>query len=230
MKISFFLILLFSAFLSNSLEVGASGKFTEESLIQAWEEIQKSDPQTITFEKLEGRRYKFKTKRFPFDGELKILNAVINDDVFASRTGFNTGEIEYDLIGLTKDVEQKYRRSFSLWESNNKLYYDKSTDEWLSSRTFRRIAEQKMQSPEEGEGIEKEKKTSWIWGVISWVPIVVILGMWLFLMRKMNLKKNRDYMTKAEEHLELANAHMKRVEEMMEKIVKAVEKNEHPQM
>src|SRR5215204_7611719 len=50
---------------------------TQASLIRAWEQVQKDDPEAVTFEKVGERNYKFKTNRFPFDGELKVLKATV---------------------------------------------------------------------------------------------------------------------------------------------------------
>jgi hypothetical protein len=81
---------------------------TESSLIQAWENLQRSDPQIVTFKKIEDGRYEFKTHRFPFDGELKILNAIIDDRLADVEPGIIRGAIEYDLVGLSKEVQEKY--------------------------------------------------------------------------------------------------------------------------
>ena len=52
---------------------------SEESLLSAWEALQKNNPKTVVFEKLGERDYKFKTQMFPFDGELKVTNVVVDN-------------------------------------------------------------------------------------------------------------------------------------------------------
>src|SRR5215212_5458490 len=79
---------------------------SQASLVKAWEEVQREDPETVLFEKTGEGSYKFKTKRFPFDGELKLLKATLNDysygggdddDYDAPVQGYVSGVIEYDL-------------------------------------------------------------------------------------------------------------------------------------
>lgn len=51
---------------------------SEDSLNQAWETLQRSDPKIVTLEKLGDRRYKFKTEYFLYAGELKIKDATVD--------------------------------------------------------------------------------------------------------------------------------------------------------
>lgn len=48
----------------------AQAQPSQQSLVEAWERLQRSDPETLAFEKIAERRYRFRTSRFPFDGEL----------------------------------------------------------------------------------------------------------------------------------------------------------------
>ena len=49
----------------------------EASLLRAWETAQRQSPGTEGLERTGDRRYRFKTSRFPFDGELVVLNLLI---------------------------------------------------------------------------------------------------------------------------------------------------------
>ncbi len=119
----------------NSL-VGAVEKPSEESLIKAWEQIQKSNPATVTFDKLADRRYKFKTTQFPFDGELKINDATIDVGTMAGPySNFIMAVLDIELVGLPKEITQKNRK-YSIWARSNMLYYDKQTDKWLTFEEF----------------------------------------------------------------------------------------------
>lgn len=57
----------------------AQAQPSQQSLVEAWEKVQRGDPETLAFEKIGERRYRFRTSRFPFDGELKILKATVDD-------------------------------------------------------------------------------------------------------------------------------------------------------
>jgi hypothetical protein len=60
------IVLIFLFCLAMSSLLLAAEKPSEESLIKAWEELQKRDSNTATFEKIADRRYKFRTNLFPF--------------------------------------------------------------------------------------------------------------------------------------------------------------------
>lgn len=101
--------------------------------------MQKSDPNTVTFEKIADRRYKFKTNLFPFDGELRINDATIENIEMGPYNDFIMGPLDVELVDLPKDVPQKYTRKYSMWARNNTLYYDKKAGKWLSPQEFQSV-------------------------------------------------------------------------------------------
>jgi hypothetical protein len=197
---------------------------SKESLIQVWEEIQKSDPETVVFEKIEDNRYKFKTNRFPFDGELKILNVIIDDRFSNSEFGLQTGVVEYDLVGLSDETIKKYQRSYSLWQGNNTLYYDKETNAWVSLKQYqsKMLAKSRDETqPEEYAGGAARRRNFWWDILLSWLPILLIIVLWIWLFKKMGMNRNR-------EHMDRAKLHMNRVEDLLERIAKSIEKEAAP--
>ena len=109
---------------------------TEKSLIEAWESFQKQDPKNLIFEKISKNRYRFKTERFPFDGELKILNVTVDEQISGFEGGFILGVVEIELINLPKDFLEKYSYSYSAWIQDNILYYDTEEEKWLSDDEY----------------------------------------------------------------------------------------------
>jgi hypothetical protein len=131
-----FSVLLCIAF---SLAFGGSvlwAQPSEDSLIQAWEALQKSDPKIATLEKLGDRRYKFKTEYFPFDGELRIKDAIVGDTGGGLASDYFMGIIEVELAGFSKKIIQQHSHRYSMWAGNNNLYFDKKLGKWLSAREF----------------------------------------------------------------------------------------------
>jgi hypothetical protein len=199
----------------------ASAQPSKESLIQAWEKIQKSDPETVVFEKIADNSYKFKTNRFPFDGELRILNVAIDDRLAGSEFGIKMGIIEHELVGLSDEDIKKYEHSYSIWKANNTLYYDSDTNAWQSLREnqAKMIAKARNEyGDEEFLGGASRRRNTWAESLITWLPVLFIIGMWIWLIKKMGLMNNREYMDRA-------TLHMNRVEETLERIAKSVEKN-----
>ncbi len=158
---------------------------TEESLIEAWESFQKRDPKTLTFEKLSKNRYRFKTERFPFDGELKILNVTVDKQTSSFEGGFILGVVEVELVNLPKDFLEKYSYSYSAWIQDNILYYDTEEEKWLSD--------------EEYYGRMKEKiPASFFLDILNYLPFLFLLFVIFILIIAFNVqKKNKRYLNHA---------------------------------
>ena len=88
----------------------------EASLLLAWETAQRQSPGTEVLERTGDRRYRFKTSRFPFDGELVVLNLLIEPLPVDGEPGYN-GTVEVDLVGLPDDVRSRYVQSFARWQA-----------------------------------------------------------------------------------------------------------------
>ncbi len=116
--------------------VGAAEKPSEESLIKAWEQIQKSNPDTVMFDKIKDRHYKFKITLIPFDGELKINDATIDAAMMMGPyNNYIMAVLDVELVGLPKETIMKNRK-YAIWARSNTLYYDKKAGKWLSLEEF----------------------------------------------------------------------------------------------
>jgi hypothetical protein len=142
------------------------GEPTEESLIIAWEDIQKKDPKVVIFEKIESDLYRFHTTWFPFDGKLRLLNASI-DEIEGISPKFCIGVVEVELIGLPDDFMNKYSRSYSIWSRNNTLYYDKKKGKWVSQKEWYLLV---------GKRSRSLVWTSYLWIIVPIAFLVLLLG------------------------------------------------------
>ena len=200
----------------------AQAQPSSQSLVEAWEQLQRSDPETLAFEKIAERRYRFKTNRFPFDGELKILKATIDDSLADFEYAHIHGVIEYDLVGLSEEVVKKYEHSYESWQENNGLTYDKESSSWMSPEQLRvksaaKVKQATRTQEEAKAGEEKARKTAtWVNIAMWWGPVLVLLVLWAWFMRKTGIRRQREYMN-------AGAVHMQRVEELLERIAAAVE-------
>lgn len=198
----------------------AQGQPTQASLIKAWEQVQKDDPETDTFEKVGERSYRFKTHRFPFDGELKVLKATANESEYSDEA-WASGVIEYDLVGLSEEVEKKYEHSFANWQATNTLYFDREGKNWLSYDEYvaRLSAKSKetLRTQQQREQQEQDKKQAGAW--LSWAltlaPLLLVVGFWAWMMKKTGIRNQRQYMNMATLHMQRSDEHMQRAEEQM---------------
>jgi hypothetical protein len=170
---------------------------TEESLIETWEGFQKSDPKTLVFEKLSEDLYRFKTERFPFDGELKILNVTVDEQTASFEGGFILGVVEVELLDLPEDFLEKYSYSYSAWIQDNILYYDTEEEKWLSA--------------EEYYGKMREKvPTGFLLDILNYLPFLFLFLVVAILLIAINVQhKNKKYLNHA---YDLSEKQMKLIE------------------
>lgn len=116
---------------------------TRASLIEAWEKAQHTDPTCLQLERISENRYRYATSRFPFEGELVVLNAVLDDGMGElDEDGWIVGTVEVELVGLPSDFPVRYPRSYGSWMQSHTLYFDRGLGRWLTSGEFRgRLAE-----------------------------------------------------------------------------------------
>lgn len=170
---------------------------TEESLIETWEGLQKSDQKTLIFEKLSDDRYRFKTERFPFDGELKILNVTVDKQTSSFEREFILGVVEVELLNLPKDFLEKYSYSYSTWIQDNILYFDTEEEKWLSD--------------EEYYGKMREKvPPGFFFDILNYLPFLFLFLVITILLIAINVQqKNKRYLKHA---YDLSEKQMKLIE------------------
>jgi len=112
----------------------------EATLIAAWEQEQKADPDTIKFEKLADRKYHFATKRFPFDGELLVRNISIPDSGAEEEFGISSGSVEVELQGVPEDFHRTFAMSYGQWTVGNTFYWDAKSQRWLTPEQRAKLA------------------------------------------------------------------------------------------
>lgn len=126
---------------------------TEEDFIMMWEDGIRNDPETVIFEKLEDKKYHFKTNRFSFDGELKVFDVCLDYDYrdYLCKDEYIAAEIKlkldnvpesrfyYENYGISGNVRREYRndenvKAYLKWHQNNccSFYYDYKTEKWLT--------------------------------------------------------------------------------------------------
>lgn len=155
---------------------------TKETLIKAWESQQKTDPNTLAFEEISPNIYRFKTERFPFDGELKILNVTIDEQMSGFEGGFIMGIVEIELVDLPEDFLKKYAYSYSSWSQSNILYYDKENETWLSTKDYYTKAQEDLPS-----GIFIDP--------LNYIPLLFLFFLIIILIFVYNIqKRNRKYL------------------------------------
>jgi hypothetical protein len=130
-KVSVFLILL-------SLAVSAFGTApTTDDLMTAWENYVKNRPDTDEFKKIGKDIYKYKSKKFDYDGTMKIIDTMISDAKVQNKD-FKSGTIQIELPGLSPEISKKV--SFQDWRMNITMFmFDVENNKWLNYKEFSQL-------------------------------------------------------------------------------------------
>jgi hypothetical protein len=171
-------VTLWALFLAAGAVTGVSAKDTvppdEVSLLNAWEAAQRQSAGTEVFERTGDRRYRLKTSRFPFDGDLVVLNLLIEPLPVDDEPGY-TGTVEVELVGLPDDVRGRYVQSFARWQAGHTLFYDRGRGDWVTAEAWR---EAQMKQLRGAFGAPPG-----LWGFLSanlfWVLFLVLLAVFL---------------------------------------------------
>lgn len=135
MKTAINVLVLLTAFL---LVHAASAEPTRDSLVAAWEEHVRSLPGTSSFEKTGDDIYHFADTDLPYDGELKVLGALVRS---AESPGFETefthiGMVEFELGDLP--AERLSSQVYYFWLADRQtLYFSEITQEWVDTDVYR---------------------------------------------------------------------------------------------
>jgi hypothetical protein len=172
----------------------ASAQKNEAGLITAWEQEQKSDPNTTKFEKVSDRRYHFATRRFPFDGDFTVRNVSIHDFDGYEEQEFSTGTVEVELQGVSEDFHRTFATSYGPWGIGNTLYWDSKAQQWLT-------AEQRIKQTRENFPHSRSFWTTLWTGGWSFVWIIFFLFLLYTLFR--NTRRMKEITKRSERSLAL---------------------------
>lgn len=190
---------------------------TEESLIVAWETLQRSDPATLKLEKTAERSYRFHTNRFPFDGELEVLTIIMEEGVEFDDPGYIQGTVEVELVGFGTEMIQKYGRSYGYWLQNNTLFYDLKTGAWRSAKEYR------------AELSRKYDYSSPLWTDLSqyfWLIFLAILCAILLWVSKKSARQMAKAQSWQDEAMELSKKGLALSEKSVQLVEKSIEIHE----
>jgi len=196
-RIVFFFLLLFVTSLLGAAGEAAA-KPDEASLLAAWEAALRADPTTEVLQKTADRVYHFKTRLFPFDGELKVLNALIQDygEEEESLPGIATGSVEVELVGFGQEQMTRYSRSFSYWYQLNTLFFDHQAGRWLTGKEYRAVAMAKYPGAGRGSFVDWLARNYFL-------VIMVLLVLFLWWLSKKSGRQVKSALARQDEAMEI---------------------------
>lgn len=214
---------------SSSAYAGFSDKPpTKESLLKAWEQVQKGDSFTLKLDKTaEQNVYDFETNFFPYKGKLTILNLVIDtgggyfyEDEDSGDKDTYTGVVELELTGVDSAFKEKFPYSYSRWARHNRLIYDEHTakwytrEDWAGYKKLLSAVQDKSDSvaPSGNQQGVAQQSTAQRTITTDWSPIiflfVIFLAGWLISLPSMRRRKKLqgEYKQRVDESVSLSRA------------------------
>jgi hypothetical protein len=175
----------------------AAARPDEDSLIAAWEAALQSEDSTEILQKTADRSYRFKTRLFPFDGELKVLNVLIDD--FADGeylAGFASGSVEVELVGFSPEQMTRYARSYGYWYQLHTLFFDFKEGRWLTAKEYRVMAMARQPLPAQGSFM------AWL-ARNYFLVLMAVLALFLWWISKKSGRQVKSALSQQNEAMEL---------------------------
>ena len=195
------------------LPVHAQADADRESLIAAWETHIAELPGTESFEKTGDGVYEYKDTDLPYEGELKLLGALVRP---ADSTGFETdfthfGMVEFELPDMP--AERLSSQVYYYWIADRQtLHYSKSAQEWVDAAAYQ-------------ESITGLYGATPSFGALSFMLNygiwVLLIGLLVFVFVGVNkqTKKARNLMDETAEINDKARKNLDRAEAMQDEVL-----------
>ncbi len=122
-----------------------AGRCIKESLLPAWERLQKSSPEVAEFKKLGDKQYRIEFAHMPYVGRLKVLAYNIEklDYQLKDNPYTYSGYVEVDLVDTSAKQLNKFNRSYGQWLRANTLFYNQESNSWNYWAAYRQLLEQR---------------------------------------------------------------------------------------
>lgn len=209
-------------------------KPSKASLLTAWENAQRENPYTVTFEKTdEEGLYDFETTIFPYKGKIRVLNLLIHQNpAYYHSPYYNyrvddpeedyTGIVEVELDGLEDDFRSKYPYSYGTWNTDNALHFNVESAMWYTPKEWYEYQKSRAPKTAASDSQQQKEKPTFLKVFLSWLPMLLFIGLWVWIMIRSGSFKYKTVMERQLPFLDRSEAHMKRSEELLEEILEAV--------
>lgn len=179
-----FLCALIFSVLSESSYANKPLAEEKSSLLAAWEEMQKQNPNVEVFEKINDKSYKYKHSQLRFEGILEIISLDIISmglDEVDEFEGIKSGTVDVYLDGFDENQRQLFR-AFNKWQTNNTLYFIPKENRWLDWSEYSDILEKNYRHQSAGDGVAG-------WFADKWIYIFAIIMCYFVIETYLNRRK-----------------------------------------
>jgi len=191
----------------------AAAEADRDSLIEAWEEHFAALPGTAQFELVAEGVYRLKDTDLPYEGELKVVGALVRDaETSGIETGFSHfGMVDIDLPGLPE--ERLSSQSYYYWLGDRQtLHYSTSEQRWMSAADYQASITE-LYSPNVPFGAMNFMLNYGIW------VFLIALIVYVFVAVNRQAKKARSLMDETEAINQHASENLDRSERMQDEVM-----------
>ncbi len=190
------------------LSVDTVAQSEEETVLRDWENIQRSYPQTTTFNKLEEKKYYIENESF-YEGNIIIKNIIIEESEGYFK---KTADIVVTLDKSEKDLYKEKGHSYTRWGETNRLVFDAKKARWL------RYKDLSYDSPPRKKKCNKNtsKKPLWEKLFVASFPVLIIILVFYIFARLAN-KGVRNINERVVESNEKIAKELKRIADLIDK-------------
>lgn len=189
---SFIKLFTLSCFLFiGTAQAQIDAKYSEQALLKAWEDNQRTQPTTKLFQKTKDKNiYLFETTLFPYKGKVVVHNVLINNDIAfygdyeAREASDKIGVIEAELIDAPERFRETLFRSISVWQNQNTMYYFNDTEQWITAAKWKETikpAQNKNECNYNSSNTKKDKKFTEHFTTLF--SLLILISFFILLMR-----------------------------------------------
>lgn len=210
-----FILLLLGALVTHD----ALAEPDRDSLVEAWEAHIAARPSTVVFESLGDDVYRLEDSDLPYEGELKVVGALVRSaDTAGYDTGFNyLGMVDFQLSDMP--AERLSSQVFYYWLSDRQtLHYSEAEQRWVDTAAFQASISDIY------SGGSSFGALSFMLNYGIWVIIIVLLA-FAFIAIGRQAKKARSLMDETAEINQKARENIDRAEGLQDEVLAIAREN-----
>ncbi len=203
---------LLAALLCTSIAANAAEP-NRQALIDAWSEYMPTTPGTLEFEPRGDETYFIKDENLPYEGELRIIGAVVRPiEIGAGGASFtHLGLIEFELVGLAEDLRES--QSYYYWLADRQsLYFSEADRAWLGSAAYSAAFQDYYVNETSFELL------SFMLNYGIWI-LLIVLVVWVFAALRKHSREARALMDDSASINDQARENLDRSEKMQKEII-----------
>lgn len=192
----------------------ASAQPDRDSLIDAWAELMRTAPGTVSFERRGDDTFFLQDDSLPYEGEVRIVGVLVRsaEAQYTVSAFTHMGSVEFDLVALP--VERRASQTYLYWMLDRQLlYYSEDEQAWLGQADYTRALQGQYGGPTENFGL-----LSFMLNYGIWIALLALL-VWTFLFLGRHQTKAKALIDDSASINEMARKNLERSAELQQESI-----------